>query len=512
MTTSISAKHNLAAVAEHAFERHGDYESLLFEGRWHRSGELFERAQCLGTGLRELGIAPGERVVVTMANSPEVGIAYNALWRAGAVVTPASFLLSTHELRHVVSDAEASAVITTPEFADTVREATAGVKSVRHLISSGGVDGMMPLASLEESDPGPIMERSDDELAALLYTGGTTGRAKGVMLSHANLDFTGAAAQSSAHVPGINRGLATLPLSHAYGLLVTIAGMHSPERGLAVLLRWFDPTAFLELIAEHRVQLTAVVPSMLQILLSQPLEDYDLSSLRYVTSGGAPLAPALAEEFMRRVPSVSIRQGYGLTETAALISSNPVGREKPGSVGVPVPGTELRIIGDEDRSLPAGEVGEIVVRSPGVMCGYWHSPQTTREALSDGWLRTGDLGYVDHDGYLFIVDRKKDLIIRGGFNVYPRDVEDALAEHPHIEIAGVVGRPDEVHGEEVVAFVSLRPGSEVRAEELVEWGRQRIGGYKYPREIQIIDAVPLTNVGKVDRKALRRLLVEVRRP
>src|SRR5947209_2874270 len=158
MTTSISAKHNLAAVAEHAFERHGDYESLLFEGRWHRSGELFERAQRLGTGLRELGIAPGERVVVTMANCPEVGIAYNALWRAGAVVTPASFLLSTHELRHIVSDAEASAVITTPEFADRVREATASVESVRHLISSGGVDGMMPLASLEESDPGPIME------------------------------------------------------------------------------------------------------------------------------------------------------------------------------------------------------------------------------------------------------------------------------------------------------------------------------------------------------------------
>jgi long-chain acyl-CoA synthetase len=286
MTTSIRAKHNLAALAERAFERHGDYESLLFEGRWHRSGDLFERGQRLGSGLSELGIAPGERVVVTMANSPEVGIAYNALWRAGAVVTPASFLLSAPELRHVVSDAEASAVLTTPEFAEKVREAVGGVGSVRHLVSSGEVDGMVPLAALEQADPGPIVERPDDELAALLYTGGTTGRAKGVMLSHSNLHFTGAAAQSSAHVPGVNRGLATLPLSHAYGLLVTIAAMHSPERGVAVLLRWFEPTVFLELIAEHRLQLTAVVPSMLQILLSQPLEDYDLSSLRYVTSGG----------------------------------------------------------------------------------------------------------------------------------------------------------------------------------------------------------------------------------
>jgi long-chain acyl-CoA synthetase len=215
---------------------------------------------------------------------------------------------------------------------------------------------------------------------------------------------------------------------------------------------------------------------------------------------------------VRRVPSVSIRQGYGLTETAALVSSNPVGREKPGSVGVAVPGTEVQILGEADDALPAGDVGEIVVRSPGVMRGYWRSPETTRVALSGGWLRTGDLGYLDEDGYLYVVDRKKDLIIRGGFNVYPRDVEDALAEHPDIELAGVVGRPDEVSGEEVVAFVSLRPGAQVTPEALVEWARQRIGGYKYPRRIQIIDAVPLTNVGKVDRKSLRRLLVEVHRP
>src|SRR5436305_4609815 len=242
---------------------------------------------------------------------------------------------------------------------------------------------------------------------------------------------------------------------------------------------------------------------MLQILLSQPLEEHDLSSLRYVSSGGAPLAPQVAEAFIRRVPSVTIRQGYGLTETAALISTNPVGREKPGSVGLPVPETEVRIIDEEGRELPTGRVGEICCRSPGVMRGYWHSPEATDEALRDGWLHTGDLGYLDEEGYLFIVDRKKDLIIRGGFNVYPRDVEDALLEHPAIERAGVIGRPDEISGEEVVAFVSLRPGAQVSAEELVQWSRERIGGYKYPREVHVIEAVPLTGVGKVDRKALR---------
>jgi long-chain acyl-CoA synthetase len=274
-------------------------------------------------------------------------------------------------------------------------------------------------------------------------------------------------------------------------------------------MRWFDPAGFLELIAEHRVQLSSVVPTMLQILLSQPLERYDLSSLRYVTSGGAPLAPEVAEQFTRRVPSVSIRQGYGLTETAALVSSNPVGHERPGSVGLPVPGTEVRILDDADRELGPGEVGEICARSPGVMSGYWHSPVATDEALRGGWLHTGDLGYQDEDGYLFIVDRKKDLIIRGGFNVYPRDVEDALLEHPAIEAAAVVGRPDEVHGEEVVAFVSLRPDGDVSAERLVEWARERIGGYRYPREIHVLDAVPLTNVGKIDRKVLRARLASL---
>jgi long-chain acyl-CoA synthetase len=499
---------NLALLAERAFERRGDYDSLFFEGRWHRSGEQFERAARLAAGLTELGIAPGERVVVTMANSPEVGITYQAVWRAGAVVTPATFLLPAEDLRHQVADAEATAVITTPEFADKVRAATAGLDCVRFSISTAQDDGFIALDDLERGDPAPIVPRADDDLAALLYTGGTTGRSKGVMLTHANLGFTGSAAHASSYVPGINRGLTSLPLSHAYGLLVTLAGMHSPERGVGVLMRWFEPGAFLDLIVEHGIQVAAAVPSMLQILLSQPLEEYDLSSLRYVTSGGAPLAPEVAERFTRRVPSVAIRQGYGLTETAALISSNPVGAEKPGSVGLPVPGTEVRILDERGHELASGEVGEICARSPGVMSGYWRSPGATAQAVQDGWLRTGDLGYQDEDGYLYIVDRKKDLIIRGGFNVYPRDVEDALLEHPAIEQAGVVGRRDEVHGEEVVAFVGLRPGADIGSPELVDWARHRIGGYRYPREVHVLDAVPLTNVGKVDRKALRARLRE----
>ncbi len=496
--------HHLGRLVDESLQRRGDYESLLFEGRWHRSGELFERTQRIGGGLQELGITPGERVVVSMGNCPEVTVTYQALWRIGAVATPAMFLLPAEDLRHVIADAEASAVVTTPELVPKVLEAVDGLDHVRHVISTGEAgDGVLALAALEQAEPAGLVSGSDDDLAALLYTGGTTGRSKGVMLSHANLHFTGAAVQESSHVPGVNRSLTTLPLSHAYGLMLTIAGLHSPEAGVGVLLRWFDPKAFLELIGEHRLQTAAVVPTMLQVLLSMPLEEYDLSSLRFVGSGGAPLARETEEEFCRRVPSVSIRQGYGLTETAAVISTNPVGNARPGSVGTPVPGTEVEIRDDSERALPPGEIGEICCRSPGVMRGYWHAPDTTDEVMRDGWLHTGDLGYLDSDGYLFIVDRKKDLIIRGGFNVYPRDVEDALVEHPAVKMAAVIGRPSRIEGEEVVAFVSLHDGADTTADDLVAWGKEHIGGYKYPREVRLVEAVPLTPVGKIDRKALR---------
>ena len=504
---STVGQQHLGRLAERAFERRGDYPTLRFEGRWYGSAQLFERSRRIAAGLGELGISAGERVVVTMANCPEVGVMYNALWRAGAVVTPATFVLAADELAHVIADAEASAVVTTPDLLPKVIEAATGLEHVRWLLCTEPAGmGVIPLRQLEQAEPAAVVPRADDDLAALLYTGGTTGRAKGVMLSHANLHYTGRAAYEVSHVPGINRALVTLPLSHAYGLLVTLTGIHSDEQPISVLLRWFDPQSFLELIGEHRLQLSSVVPSMLQILLSQPLEDHDLSSLSYLTSGGAPLAPEVERAFVRRVPTVSIRQGYGMTETASLVATNPPARTRAGSVGLPVPGTEVRIADEHGRPLPAGQAGEVWCRSPGVMRGYWRSPEATAQTLADGWLRTGDIGRLDEDGYLYIVDRKKDLIIRGGFNVYPRDVEDALVRHPAVEIAAVIGRPDGRLGEEVVAFVALRPEARITSEELIGWAREHIGGYKYPRELHLVDSVPVTAVGKIDRKALRATL------
>jgi long-chain acyl-CoA synthetase len=488
----VPAERNLARLAEEAVERHGDYESLWFEGTWHRSGELHERAHRVAAGLTELGVAPGDRVVVFAANCPEVPLLYNAIWHAGAVVTPAIFLLPLAELRHILEDSEARLVVASPEFVDAARAA-------------GDVE-VVSTEELPEVDARPIVPRADDDLAALMYTGGTTGRAKGVMLTHANLWEVGRAAQVAGHVAGIARALVPLPLSHSYGLLVTVVGLHSVEPGVTALMRWFDPAGFLALAQEHAIQISAVVPSMLQLLLAQPLEDYDLSSLRYLACGAAPLPHEAIAELQRRLPQVELREGYGLTETSALVSTNPPGRGRLGSVGLPVPGVELRILDEDDRELPPGEVGEICCRSPFLMAGYWRAPELTAEAMGGGWFHTGDLGRVDEDGYLYVVDRKKDLIIRGGFNVFPRDVEDALLEHPAVALAGVVGRPDERYGEEVVAFVSLRNGTEVTGDELVAFAKERIGGYKYPREIRVVPDVPLTPVGKVDRKALRELL------
>jgi long-chain acyl-CoA synthetase len=512
-------EYNLAALGEDSFERHGDYESLMFEGRWHRSGELFERGRRLAGGLRDLGISPGDRVAVMLPNCPEVGVGYAGLWRAGAAITPVVFLLPPPELRYVLEHSGARAVVTAPELLGGVLAAAKGLDTLEWVISTGDAPGpgagsgngdggttVLPMASLEKAQPAGIVPRDNHDLAALLYTGGTTGRAKGVMLSHENLWRCGKASQEASRIPGVNRHVVPLPLSHAFGLIVTIVGLHSVEPYASVLQRWFDPAAFLELVQRYRVQSGVVVPSMLQMLLAQPLEDYDLSSLRYLVCGAAPLPPEAAREIERRVPGLEVREGYGCTESGAVISSTPAGRRKLGSVGPPLPGYEVRILDEHDREVAVGERGEICCRAPGVMLGYWDAPETTADTLRGGWLHTGDIGRLDEDGYLWVVDRKKDLIIRGGFNVFPRDVEETLVAHPAVAMAGVVGRPDPLHGEEVVAFVSLRRGAKASGEELIGFARSRLSAYKYPREVHVLDDLPLTPVGKVDRKALRARL------
>jgi len=487
--------HQLGVLAERAAARGGE---LVFEGRRYGAAEGWQRTLRLAGGLRAAGVAPGDRVVVLMANCPEVPISYAALWWIGAVVTPVVFLVSAPELTHILTDSGAVGVITTPEFAPKVTEA--GVPVPTYVV------GQDSFAELERGKPAQRAARSDDDLAALLYTGGTTGRSKGVMLSHDGLWLTGKASHDIGYVPGSLTSMTALPLSHAFGLIVTIVGMHNPEPGLMVLQRWFDPAAFLALAAEHRVARIAVVPSMLQLLLAQPLEDYDLSALRYVSSGGSPLATSVLEAWEQRVPGSLVQEGYGLTETSAVVSSSGAQERKIGAVGKPIPGLSLRIEGPDGQELTPGVDGEICVASPGVMKGYWQAPDATAHALRGGFLHTGDIGHLDKDGFLHVVDRLKDLIIRGGFNVYPRDVEDVLLAHPAVAAAAVVGRPDEMHGEEVVAYVALLPGAQATPTELISFAKGQLAATKYPREIRLVDAIPLTSVGKTDRKALRALV------
>ncbi len=510
---------NLARQAELALERQGDHDSVFYEGQWYSAGSMADRAARFATGLSGLGVRPGDRLLVLMANCPEVLITYRAAWRAGAVVTPLLFLVSEDELRNALVDSGAVGVVTTAEFLPKVSAALSGAPEVRFVVVPGagpaapgqaapGQAGpgvpVLDFAQVAAAAPGSIADRSGSDLAALLYTGGTTGRAKGVPLTHANLFWCGWAAHQNSVRANIVTSVLPLPLAHAYGLLVFCGGFHRDDGARTILMRWFDPAGWVKLAEQHRAQGSALVPSMIQMLLGQPLEKADLSGLTAISSGAAPLADEVRREFEARVPSATIYEGYGCTESATLISANPPGARRPGSVGLPVAGCKVSIQDDAGAMLPAGQDGEICVRSPGVMSGYWHSPDSAASVLAGGWLHTGDIGHQDDDGYLYVVDRKKDLILRAGFNVFPRDVEDVLLAHPAVALAGVVGRPDVRLGEEVVAFVSLRDGAVVTDEELIEHARRHLAATKYPRQVTIVPAIPLTSVGKLDRKKLRQ--------
>ena len=518
MTTAMVTRPtgtSLQCLTEQAWERLGTESLLRFEGDAFTGAELAMRARRLSQGLRDAGLQAGDRVVVCMANCPEVGLTYSAVWRAGAVTTPVLFLLSEDELRHVLRDSEASYVVTTADFLPKVLAAAGGLPTVRGVVVAGGHETaeqgvpLLDFAELEQAAEGELVDRSPSALAALLYTGGTTGRSKGVMLSHDAMSAAGWAvvdADTQSGQQPLTRSLLPLPLSHAYGLMLTVMAVHATEPGTTVLMRWFEPAGWLQLAERHQVQVSALVPSMLQMLLANAIEDYDLSALQRLASGAAPLPPDVAEQLARRLPGVEISEGYGLTESAAIISTSPRGAARLGSVGRPVSIVDVRIEQSDGSPTAAGVDGEICVRGPNVMTGYWNAADATAHALREGWLHTGDIGRFDEDGYLYVVDRIKDLIIRGGINVYPRDIEDALIAHPDIVGAGVVGKPDQRMGEEVVAFVQLQPGATLTADDVVSYARTRLSTAKYPRDVRIVNALPLTSVLKLDRKALRAQL------
>jgi long-chain acyl-CoA synthetase len=341
-----------------------------------------------------------------------------------------------------------------------------------------------------------------DDLAGINYTGGTTGHPKGVMLSHGGMVAVSNAAISTGDYEDGNVGLGALPLAHGYGILTQLLSMR--VAGTGVLMRWFEPGAALQLIQEHRVNILAVVPTMLVYLLNHPdLDSYDVSSLERVGCGAAPCPVELLQEFERRF-GCTIYEGYGLTESTVVCTTQRRDRPKVvGSVGVPLPGFTVKILDDDHNEMPLGDLGEICARGPHVMKGYYRMPEATAEAIRDGWLHTGDIGRMDAEGNLYVVDRKKDMIIRGGLNVYPRDVEEVLFEHPAVAEAAVIGRPDPEYGEEVIAFVVLRHGANAEAEEILAFCAERLAKYKTPKEIHYTASLPKSGVGKVVRRELR---------
>jgi acyl-CoA synthetase (AMP-forming)/AMP-acid ligase II len=355
---------------------------------------------------------------------------------------------------------------------------------------------------------------AQEDVVALPYSSGTTGLAKGVMLTHRNLVANLCQFAPFGFVGEEDTVIGVLPFYHIYGLTV-ILSLSLANGATVVSLPRFDLLQFLQVLQDYRVTVGNMVPPIMLALARQPVvEDYDLSHMRVILSAAAPLGKELQEACAARLNCLVV-QAWGLTETSPDVTFHPLtpGAIKWGSAGVCNPNSECKVVdvatGEE---LEANQEGEICARGPQIMKGYLNNPAATAAMLDpDGWLHTGDIGYLDADGYLHIVDRKKDLIIRGGFNVYPRDVEDALVQHPAVQMAAVVGRPSERHGEEVVAFVSLAPDAQMTADELIDWAREHIGGYKYPREVHVVDAIPLTAVGKIDRKAVRAR-VAVSRP
>jgi long-chain acyl-CoA synthetase len=490
---------NLAHLVMHAPEHRNERSAFRLGGDDLTFAELDRATARMVTWLRTLGIQPGDRVALMLPNVLEFPIIYHGILRAGAVVVPMNPMLREREVSYYLTDSGAKALFVWHEVGDEALRAAAGGGT-----TAVGVEPTAFAAQLgdQQSTPG-LAERAGSDTAVILYTSGTTGQPKGAELTHDNL---GRNVEESVRLFGLGEGdvvFGGLPLFHSFG---QVCGMNA---GLAAgatvtLLPRFDPASALALLQGDGVTVMVGVPTMYAALLDHPERTaYDLFALRVCVSGGASLPVEVLRGFEAAFDCV-ILEGYGLTETSPVASFNqPDLPRKPGSIGTPIPGVEMRLVDDELQDVPDDDVGEIVVRGHNVMKGYWNRPDATAEAIHDGWFRTGDVARRDEDGYYYIVDRKKDLIIRGGYNVYPREVEEVFYEHPAVAEAAVIGVPHPTHGEEVVAAVALKPGAVAGADDLRSYVQDRVAAYKYPRRVWIVDALPKGATGKILKREIQ---------
>ncbi|HEY6746072.1 MAG TPA: long-chain fatty acid--CoA ligase [Mycobacteriales bacterium] len=444
--------------------------------------------------LRSKGVRPGDRVGLMMPNVPYFAVAYYGILRAGGVVVPMNVLLKGRETAFYLQDSEASAVFAWHEFAAAAREGAeaAGAETIE--VAPGGFEDL-----LAGTEPDPeVAEAADDDTAVILYTSGTTGKPKGAELTHSGLSRNAEVSGRTLFALGPEDVvLGALPLFHAFGQTCALNASIAFGSTLTMLPR-FDAGKALQVIERDGVTAFMGVPTMYSALLHHPDADgADTSSLRLCVSGGAALPVEVLRSFEKAFDCI-ILEGYGLSETSPVASFNhPDAERKPGSIGTPIEGVELSLVDDAGAEVADDGVGEIAIRGHNVMKGYWRRPDATADAVRDGWFRTGDIARRDGDGCYYIVDRKKDLIIRGGYNVYPREVEEVLYEHPAVAEAAVIGIPHESLGEEVAAAVALKPGASATPEELRDHVKKQVAGYKYPRRVWLVDALPKGPTGKI---------------
>ncbi|MFE1909209.1 long-chain fatty acid--CoA ligase [Streptomyces gardneri] len=494
-----------------ALQQRPDSPMTVCGDRVRTTRKVADRVARLAGGFRDLSVAEGDRVAVLALNSDRYHEIFYASWWLGAVVNPVNIRWSPEEIAYALDDAGADTLLIDDAFLPalaTLRERCPRLRVVIHCGDGDAPEGLTGYEDLiARSAPVEDLRRGGDALAALLYTGGTTGRPKGVMVSHQGLMTAAVGGQmitGSALPDGVN--LVAAPMFH----IAAIYGWMGQNLmgGTHVFLPSFTPDSVLEAVHKHRINTLTLVPTMLQMLVDHPrLPDYDLTSVWTAGYGGSVIAEAVLERAAKAFPNAGLVQGYGMTETALISSLGRHDHRNGGarlrSAGRAVAHCEVKIVGADGTALPAGEVGEILCRSDSVMTGYWNRPDETAAALRDGWMCTGDAGYLDAEGFLYIVDRMKDMIISGGENIFSAEVENVLADHPAVATCAVIGLPDERWGEAVHAVVVLQPGADATEEELRDHVRARIAGYKVPRAVEFVRQLPMSGAGKILKRDLR---------
>jgi long-chain acyl-CoA synthetase len=490
---------NLASIVTESAKRSPEGPAIRLGELELSYGELDDRSARLATLLRGKGLEPGDRVGVMLPNVPEFPIAYYGVLRAGGVVVPMNVLLKRREIAFYLEDSGAKLLLGWHGFAE---EAEAGAAEAGAELVE--VEPAALAATLDELEPTPALaETAEDDTAVILYTSGTTGKPKGAELTHANLSRNAeVSSRTTCEIAAGDVVLGALPLFHSFGQ--TVAMNASLRVGACLtLVPKFDPGDALATMQRDRVTHFYGVPTMFGALLHHPeRESFETSALRTCITGGASMPVEVLRGFEDAFGAV-VLEGYGLSETSPVACSNHPDKErKAGSIGTPIEGVEMRVVDDDDDPVAQGEVGEIVIRGHNIMKGYWQRPDATEEAMRGGWFHSGDMARTDEDGYFYIVDRKKDLIIRGGYNVYPREVEEVLYEHPKIREAAVVGIPHDEWGEEIGAAVVTMEGEELSPEDVSAYVKDRIAAYKYPRVVWFLDDLPKGPTGKILKREI----------